>query len=90
MNREIFPGGAYPLSGDVQSTPGSPSVSVVGIHGIPVNSASFVGGEVLEYNPNANAWVPTIRACIQVNNVTVSDDYTIAVNLPKLARINGS
>lgn len=90
MNREIYPGGLYPLSGDIASTPGSPSVAVTGIQGVPVQAVTFNGGEVLEYNANALSWVPTLRACIQVDNTTVSDDYTITVNLTQLAQINGT
>lgn len=90
MNREIYPGGLYPLSGDVQSTPGSPGALVIGIQGVPVNASQMNGGEVLEYSVDALAWVPTLRACIQVNNVTVSDDYEIGVNFPNLPQINGT
>lgn len=89
MNREIYPGGLYPLAGDVVSTPGSPSIAVVGIQGIPIQTVNLNGGEVLEYNPNVTAWVPTLRAAIQVDGVTVSDDYTMAVNLTEFAQING-
>ena len=90
MNREIFPGGVYPLQGDIKSTPGSSNVQVIGIQGIPIEVVTFAGGEVLEFNPNLNQWAPTLRAGIQVNNVTMSDDYLITVNVPKMVKINGS
>lgn len=93
MNREIvIPGGAgiYPLTGDVTSTAGNALVRVTGIQGTPIAVALFAGGEVLEFNPNTNQWTPTLRAAIQVNNVTVSDDYIVTVNVPKPILVNGS
>lgn len=94
MNREIaIPGGAgiYPLTGDVASTAGNPSVRVTGLQGVPIASdPSFQGGEELQYNANTHSWTPTLRAAIQVNNVTVSDDYIIAVNVPKSVLVNGA
>lgn len=93
MNREIvIPGGAgiYPLTGDVQSTAGNALVTVVGLRGVTIANEFLSGGEVLEYNINTNQWVPTLRAAIQVNNITVSDDYLITVNVPKMVEVNGS
>lgn len=92
MNREIVvPGGAgiYPLAGDVASQAGNRLVTVIGIQGIPVLNTLFSGGEVLEYNPNTNQWTPTLRAALQVNNVTLSDDYLITINVPKMVLVNG-
>ena len=87
-----MPGGAgiYPLAGDVQSTAGNQTVTVVGIQNIPILQAFLNGGEVLGYNPNTRQWMPTLRAAIQVDNVTVSDDYIITVNVPKMVLVNGS
>lgn len=93
MNREIVvPGGAgvYPLTGDVASTAGNPQVRVTGLQGVPVANPGFQGGEDLQYNINSNNWVPTLRAAIQVSNVTVSDDYLVTVNVPKMILVNGS
>lgn len=90
MNREIYPGGIYPLTGDVESQAGNQPVTVVGLQGIPVEQTFFDGGEYLEYNPNTHQWEPTLRASIQVNNITVSDDYLITVNVPKMVLVNGS
>jgi len=93
MNREIvIPGGAgvYPLTGDVVSQAGNATVQVSGLRGVPITNTFLDGGEVLEYNVNTNNWEPTLRAAIQVNNVTVSDDYIITVNVPKMALVNGS
>ena len=83
MNREIIqPSGAgiYPLTGDVVSQAGNPTVRVVGLLGIPITPSTFQGGEVLEYSTTTNNWTPTLRACIRVNSAVASDDYTIAVN----------
>lgn len=92
MNREIVGGGGasiYPLAGDVVSTAGNATVIVAGIQGIPVTAAFLAGGEVLEYNPATHNWQPILRAAIQVNNLTVSDDYLISVNVPKEVLVNG-
>lgn len=89
MNREIYPGGLYPLSGDVQSAAGNTNAFVVGLQGKPLANVSLFGGEVVEYNVNSNQWTPTLRAAIQVNNVTVSDDAEVFVNLVKPITING-
>ncbi len=83
MNREVvIPGGAgvYPLTGDVLSTAGDQTVRVIGIQGIPVQRISPEPGSYLEYNQNAGRWEPILRASIQVNGITVSDDYDISVN----------
>lgn len=92
MNRLITTGGAsvYPLTGDVESQAGNPTVTVVGINGIQVDNPTMYGGEVVEYNVNTHTWTPTLRAAIQVNNVTVSDDYIITVNVAKIPLVNGS
>lgn len=93
MNREIaIPGGAgvYPLAGDVASRAGNSQVRVTGLQGVPVAQASLQGGEYLEYDPGSHGWVPTLRATIQVNGKTVSDDNIIIVNLPHLITVNGA
>ena len=90
MNRECYPGGIYPLQGDVKSQAGNQNVEVVGIQSTPVAVITFNGGEVLEYNLAQNSWVPTLRASIQVDHVTVSDDYIISVNVIKEILVDGS
>lgn len=65
MNREIVGGGGasiYPLLGDVKSTPGSSTVTVVGIQGIPFQQTFPTGGEVPVYDAPSNSWLPTIPA----------------------------
>jgi len=92
MNREIvIPGGAgvYPLNGDVQSTAGSSTVRVVGIQGISVENIVPDPGAVLMFNQNNAEWEPFQRACIQVNGLTVSDDYDISVNATHI-KVNGT
>jgi hypothetical protein len=54
MNREIVPGGVYPIQGDVESTAGSSVVTVVGLEGIPMPPAFPSGGEVLTYDGSSN------------------------------------
>lgn len=90
MNREIYPGGIYPLTGDVQSKAGQQTVTVIAIQGVPVQQTYLNGGEVLSYNPSTRQWEPRARAAIQVDNVTMSDDYTITVNVPRMVTVNGS
>lgn len=60
MNREIATGGAsvYPLTGDVQSTPGNSGVVTIGLQGIPVQHSFPSGGEVLTYDGPTNSWLP--------------------------------
>lgn len=88
-NREIYPSILSPLMGDVISTPGSNLVKVVGIQTTPVDQITFQGGEVIEYNINTGHYQPILRACIQINNITVSDDYDIAINQLTGLTING-
>lgn len=91
MNRECaFPGGIYPLVGDVQSTAGNQTVTVTGLQNVSIATPFVGGGEVLEYDVNSHTWIPTLRAAIQVNNITVSDDGLMSVNVPKQALVNGS
>jgi hypothetical protein len=90
MNREIFPAVLYPLIGDVQSQAGNQSVEVVGILSVPIVQSLNLSGQVLEYNLAQNSWIPTLRASIQVNGMTVSDDYFISVNVVKEILVNGS
>ncbi len=93
MNREIVGGGGasiYPLIGDVTSTAGNATVTVTGIQGIPIASPFLDGGAALVYNANAHNWQPILRATIQVNGLTVSDDFEISVNVPRGILVNGA
>lgn len=58
MNRIIYPTSSYPLSGDLQSQPGSTDTAVVRIQGVPVTQVTFEGGEILTYDIESAAWVP--------------------------------
>lgn len=46
-NREIYPGGIYPLQGDIESTAGQNSVAVTGIQGTPVVNTPPQTGQLL-------------------------------------------
>jgi hypothetical protein len=89
MNREIYPATLYPVTGDVQSTPGNAQVVVVGIQHIPVLDATMSGGEVLEYNLTNNQWEPKLRGVILVDGLVVSDDYWISVDVASPITIDG-
>ena len=93
MNREIVlsGGGAgiYPLTGDILSTAGSPTVRVTGIQGIPVLQSVVPSGAMLQYNQNNNRWEATLNAQIQVNGITVSGDPWVSVNAAKPITVNG-
>lgn len=91
MNREIFPGGTYPLQGDVTSQAGQSTVTVSGIQNRPVISTAPTDQQRLVYIASAGQWQPTTDSnqSVQVNGVKVSDDYTITVNTPKQVLVNG-
>jgi hypothetical protein len=92
MNREIAGGGGatlYPLTGDVDSNAGSNSVSVVGLNNTPLQTSQLSSGSKLQYIANANAWVSTLVATVQVNGITISDDPTITVNVNRPIKVNG-
>jgi len=60
MNREIVGGGGasiYPLTGDIQSVAGSPTVSVTGLEGIPLAFSGLDDGDFLVYDETVNNWV---------------------------------
>lgn len=79
MNREIFPGGIYPLQGDVSSQAGSPTVTVTGIQNIPVSITPPLTGQVLQ--GGSGAWAPaTLPAVVSVNGIALSDDFDVGVN----------
>lgn len=58
MNREIYPAGLYPLTGDVESQAGNTGVSVVGIQNVPVQPTAPDVGNVLTYDNTQGGWVP--------------------------------
>ncbi len=93
MNREIvIPSGAgiYPLIGDVTSTAGNNRVVVTGLDGIPLAGGFPASGANLQYISSSNEWEPVVRASIQVNGLTVSDDPLISVNTVKPVLVNGA
>jgi hypothetical protein len=92
MNREIALGGATlgVLQGDVLTTPGSPNVIVVGLQGVALAPNTFVGGSVYQYDATTNTFVQVaMNGSIQINGLSVSDDYDISVNAQKVY-VNGT
>jgi len=80
-NREIYPSALFPNRGDLSAEAGATTTTVIGIQTVPVsptpptNSQTFVDID--------GVWTPeTINASITVNEVPISDDYEISVNLP--------
>lgn len=57
-NQQLFPQSSFPITGDAQSTTGSPDVAVVGIQGTPVLNQPPQNGQVLIYDAPINAYVP--------------------------------
>ena len=83
-NREIYPGGLYPLAGDVQSTAGLQTAKVVGLQGIPLVGTP-ADQDVITYVESANQYQPRPAAgsankSVQVNSKIMSDDYLATVN----------
>lgn len=93
MNREIYPSSVYPITGDVVSTAGTAPVKVTGLQGVPVINpfltGGLFGGQTLQFNTVNRGWTATLIASIQINNVTVSDDYSVSVNAIKQIKVNG-
>jgi hypothetical protein len=56
-NSQIFPQSTYPITGDVQSTPGDPTVRVQGFQKTPVSSTPPQDGQVYVYVADINQWV---------------------------------
>lgn len=83
MNREVFPGGIYPLSGDVQSTAGSNTVRVIGLSGISLSGVPTTQNQVYAFDVNSGTFLITsipVNQSIQCNGVGMSDDYYIFCN----------
>jgi hypothetical protein len=83
-NQQIFPQTTYPGSGDIQTTPGSPTTTVVGWQGVPVSPNSPLDGQVPVYEVAINQWVPSTftqldNDSLSVAGVAVSPDYWIFV-----------
>lgn len=83
MNQQLFPQSVYPITGDVQSTPGQSQIRVVGLQGVPISIAGPIGGNVLTYIASTGQYTPSGSVLnndsISVNGVPVSDDYSISV-----------
>jgi hypothetical protein len=57
-NQQLYPQSTYPLTGDIQSTPGSPNVAVTGFQKTPVAPNKPNDGQVYVYVASINQWVP--------------------------------
>jgi len=57
-NQQLYPSSTYPITGDVQSTPGSPNVKVTGFQTTPVAPNKPNDGQVYVYVASINQWVP--------------------------------
>ncbi len=80
-NREIYPSALFPNRGDLSAEAGATTTTVVGIQTVPVTPVLPTDSQILvDIN---GVWTPkSINASITVNQVPVSDDYEIGVNLP--------
>ena len=63
MNREIYPGGLYPLIGDVESQAGDNSVKVTGLQGIPLVNTPPDDRQVIQRWKSG--WSIIQRACFK-------------------------
>lgn len=81
-NQQLFPSSIYPSSGDLQTTPGSPNTTVVGLQTVPIVNTAPTTGQVLAYLNSK--WTPagslSDNDSISVNGTTVSDDYLASIN----------
>jgi hypothetical protein len=62
-NQQLFPSSTYPLTGDVQSTPGSPFVTVEALQNYPVANFAPQSGEILYFTEGE--WQPTLFSGVQ-------------------------
>jgi hypothetical protein len=81
-NQQIFPSSTYPAAGDLQTTPGSPSTTVVGLQMVPISAAAPSQGNLLTFL--SGLWTPSgvsgNNNSISVTGVSVSEDYWCFVN----------
>lgn len=89
MNREVTLGGAsiYPLTGDVASSAGSPTITVTGLQGIQVEQTFPVDEDFLVYDNTVNKWVPRLiipgdvpLATATTPGIVQPDDTTITIS----------
>ena len=96
MNRITFPFPGYPLSGDINSQPGTNYVTVTGIQHFPVLGIQPVNGDILMFqsaisSPALNDWVPTPWGIMKVSVSPSSSPagvLTIDAELGNSFRIN--
>lgn len=90
-NRETFPANLSPLTGDVLAIAGARQVTVTGLQGTPVSSATPSDQNVLVFDAASSQWKPQASGgtAILVNGVPTSDDYDVYVNAGNLVKVNG-
>ncbi len=71
-NQQIFPQSTYPITGDVQSTPGSPLVQVTGIQSTPVLNQAPQNGQILIFDQPTQQYIPGDPIVSGPNNVGTS------------------
>lgn len=57
-NQQLYPQSSYPLTGDIQSEPGSPIVTTTGIQNTPFSPTKPTEGQVPVFDIDTNQWVP--------------------------------
>lgn len=57
-NRQTIPNSIFPVVGDVESTTGDPTLTVVGIQKTPFSSTPPVNGQVPVFDDTLDAWIP--------------------------------
>lgn len=89
MNREIYPGGIYPLQGDVLSQAGNNLVAISKLQGTSLNANSPTPGTYLIFD--GVSWSPRQpwNNSVEVNGISISDDFDITVNVIKPVLVNG-
>lgn len=83
-NQQLYPSASYPGSGDIQTSPGSPQTTVVGIQTVPFSNTLPLPSQVPVFN--GVEWAPSSTTSTQanqsilVNGVVYSDDYWLFAN----------
>lgn len=80
-NREIYPSALFPNRGDLSAEAGATTTTVIGIQTIPVSAVAPTNSQM--FVDIDGVWTAeSINASITVNELPLSDDYSIGVNLP--------
>lgn len=88
-NRQIFPSSLFPLRGDVSAEAGATAVRVIALVGIPIagDITTILDQQTLVFNAATGQFEfeSPANSSIQVNGVTLSDDYEFYVSGVSLA-----